>query len=381
MVVLVVSTTLCFLWQLVVVRGLAAQTCDPQKLASLDVDRLKATIQSGRAYHQSNFLSEQDVMHFLNEIDQLDEEFERSGLSNTAAQTQGFGQQDRRVCPVPWWKSMLDELRSFEEESSSQSSFHPAVHQINHLRSQFAKILNRPSMLDHNLAHECYYSVSTAGATLSRHMDERHEELKGPKGWLLPSRRSLSWLIYLTDDNWSLEENGGALRTFPQVGLAANDQIPSHEGNLQVGWLLESQKPVYLNSWFIPNGSDEPHNVLYTLLEENSVQLLSKAWLSETVHGLSVADFLSQEKSSLFLSGDGSDFVLLENRKLWDEDKPPEGSHVHDIAPTRGSLVVFDSVLLPHQVEAVKKGRRVALAGWFHEATQDMPMPMTGIEL
>lgn len=42
----------------------------------------------------------------------------------------------------------------------------------------------------------------------------------------------------------------------------------------------------------------------------------------------------------------------------------PEGSHIVDNVPARGSLVAFDSVLLPHQVETILKGSRVTLAGW-----------------
>ena len=37
-------------------------------------------------------------------------------------------------------------------------------------------------MKDPTLAHECYYSQSKPGAFLPRHMHERHEELKGPRG-------------------------------------------------------------------------------------------------------------------------------------------------------------------------------------------------------
>jgi hypothetical protein len=32
--------------------------------------------------------------------------------------------------------------------------------------------------------------------------------------------------------------------------------------------------------------------------------------------------------------------------------------------------------MLPHQVEAIKEGNRIALAGWFHEATQEFPVDL-----
>ena len=37
-------------------------------------------------------------------------------------------------------------------------------------------------------------------------MDERHEELKGARGWTTRNRRSVSWLLYLSDDGWDDEK-------------------------------------------------------------------------------------------------------------------------------------------------------------------------------
>ena len=53
--------------------------------------------------------------------------------------------------------------------------------------------LNRPNLS----LQEQYYSISGAGATLPLHMDERHEETKGEKGWTTDTRRSISYLLYL----------------------------------------------------------------------------------------------------------------------------------------------------------------------------------------
>jgi hypothetical protein len=80
-------------------------------------------------------------------------------------------------------------------------------------------------------------------------------------------------------------------------------------------------------------------------------------------------------KPVLFLNPqDAGAFALIEDRKLWDQGGDPSFSEVNDIVPTRGSLVIFDSILLPHQVEVVQQGERVALAGWFHERTQAAPL-------
>ena len=58
------------------------------------------------------------------------------------------------------------------------------------LAEQLSRELQRPL-----LCAEQYYSLHRAGAALRRHMDERHEELKGARGWTAPSRRSVSWLV------------------------------------------------------------------------------------------------------------------------------------------------------------------------------------------
>ena len=269
-------------------------------------------------------------------------------------------------------------------------------------------------------------------------MDERHEESKGPRGWLLPSRRSLSWLIYLSetqetndrDDQqqenakqnkaWDAKQNGGLLRTFPQrhfrpsgeMGWVETVQCGSHNGNLQVGWLLPTTTysldkgysnrslvthPVFLDCWhqyMNPYTSElEPHNVLYTVSEpvgENAnkdnndkqyINYITAPWMPDAVGG-NVLEFLQQRAllesypdhtaERLFLSQYASQFRLLEDREAWNRGEDPDGSLVEDILPKRGRLVVFDSVTLPHEVTAVIKGSRSALAGWFHEETQPL---------
>ncbi len=352
-------------------------TCHDSSLTHLNVSLLRERIAEGRVYQQPNFFSKQQMDEILAEIYQLKQDgvFAPSGLSNTArGSQQAFGSQDRSVCVVPWWNEML---------LQNNHTVSPVSILLQQLRLQLADVLDRPTMSDPTLAHECYYSWSGKGSFLPRHMDERHEELKGPKGWLLPSRRSLSWLVYLSDENWTLEQNGGALRSFPQ--LAPPKQPQQHDGNLQVGWLLRQRKAVYLNSWFLLPGSSEPHCILYTV-EGNKIRYLTRPWLAELLQGTSVAELLGRMKdqdssglqtTTLFLDPDDArDFALLENRTAWDRGELPEGSVVEDICPRQGLLVVFDSVMLPHQVEVIKEGNRIALAGWFHEATQEFPVDL-----
>ena len=266
-------------------------------------------------------------------------------------------------------------------------------------------------------------------------MDERHEELKGSKGYLKPSRRSISWLIYLSDPvDWTLRENGGALRSFPQKQFQVNQEDSNnallnkvdstHDGNLQIGWLLpddsgttSATKRVYLDSWYpitstggVTNAQVDPsgattaaaatdniipeyHCILYTVNENsnndtNERQYITQPWLSDSIQGMTISDFINEfakmdssknnrgeQQPMLFTSPQvAKRFALLEDRNLWDTTNgDPVGSYVEDIIPLRGSLVVFDSVTVPHQVEIIKNGTRIALAGWFHEATQSFP--------
>ena len=47
---------------------------------------------------------------------------------------------------------------------------------------------------------------------------------------------------------------------------------------------------------------------------------------------------------------------------------PSKGEAVLEVLPRAGTLVLFDSVSLPHQVQPVTgKRNRVAATGWFHE--------------
>ena len=67
------------------------------------------------------------------------------------------------------------------------------------------------SLIDFHTGYNWY----EPGASLRRHGDEFHEETKGPKGWLLPTRRSLTWLLYLNKE-WRADE-GGALRAYERA--------------------------------------------------------------------------------------------------------------------------------------------------------------------
>lgn len=388
----------------------------------LHQDDLAAAIRYGRVYQHDHFLTEPQVQYLLDEIDVLQEngQFVTKGLSNTADPAQRFSaQQDRAICPVPWFVDALRSQPTTTAEQQQQQTTtkneedrHGIPSKLQQLQLELSTLLNRPSMADATLNHECYYSLSNVvGSFLPRHMDERHEELKGVQGWLLPSRRSLSWLIYLSEPaDWDIKSNGGALRTFPQrrrresvlASLQQQQQQQeehiiagsTHDGNLQVGWIRDDEQmsqPVYLDSFHRPPpnvSSQDPYCILYSIRQDGSREYITKPWLMEALQGLPIPEFLqacaeldaasNNDNNSLTLlllftsSVHAQRFHLIENRQAWNDGRLPEGSVVEDIAPVRGRLVVFDSVQLPHEVQAIKSGTRRALAGWFHEKTQEL---------
>ena len=60
--------------------------------------------------------------------------------------------------------------------------------------------------------------------------------------------------------------------------------------------------------------------------------------------------------------------VRLIRGSLDRNEAPPPGEAIRDIRPVAGTLLLFDSVAVPHEVLAVTAERpRVACTGWFHE--------------
>ena len=55
------------------------------------------------------------------------------------------------------------------------------------------------------------------------------------------------------------------------------------------------------------------------------------------------------------------------------EDIKGQGVNIVDVDPTAGTLVLFDSVVVPHEVLEITRGERLAVAGWFHEIQQPFP--------
>ena len=77
-------------------------------------------------------------------------------------------------------------------------------------------------------------------------------------------------------------------------------------------------------------------------------------------------------------------FSLIENYASWVEDEkgqryggrslPPKYTRSEELVPKGGTLCLFDSVSLPHEVLCTLQGERLAIAGWFHESAK-IPKP------
>jgi Rps23 Pro-64 3,4-dihydroxylase Tpa1-like proline 4-hydroxylase len=245
-----------------------------------------------------------------------------------------------------------------------------------------------------NGSTEISYTRFGPGAFLRRHVDEHHEELKGRAGWSQPTRRSISWLIYLNDADWNVRgrNDGGQLRCFQR----AMDQPPfSHtvgarpNGDLQIAWLLASmwdpvERPVFLD------GRRGHGKVAMYVVDDNDngrVRYITKPFDAQPT--LYIAGGEAIVKTVLMESRDLADrlhFIEPPKSKIGDllagwkrqqqqnyagtGEDPGKDEVVADIDPIGGTLVVFDSVSLPHEVLATKTKDRWATSGWFHEDQQ-----------
>jgi hypothetical protein len=304
--------------------------------------------------------------------------FQPSGLSNRVdGDTNMFGSSDRLTCTLTPDIQGNVLVRSLIEQK------------LEVLKAEIQDTLNRKQLY---LAEQ-YYSVSPINSFLPRHMDERHEETKGLLGYLNDTRRSISWLLYLNDCGWGSASGrvgaGGELRAYCRH---SKNHSGAHEGDLQVGWLpvedgSQEFEPVFLDSWVKTPLLNEYHDdrqwrplsALYCLQNDGTSPCRcssvagnrryltdpfgadNPSWPSDTdLDPLEFAAALaSQLPSPLY-----DKFVGVEDLN---------GVQPVDVLPTGGTLAFFDSATVPHEVLRTTKGERLAMAGWFHEPTQDFP--------
>jgi len=329
---------------------------------NIPINILKDKITRGKVFQMLNFLTNDEVNELRKEIDIIDQQgkFKYSGLTNRANTKQDFDKKDRQISPIVLNDYNID------------SKLNKVGTMLLELRKELSIILNRPTLADNNNEHEVYFSKSSMGALLPRHLDERHEEIKGRKGWLCPSRRSISWLIYLSSPDWSIN-NGGELRSYPQICNVANN-VGCDDGNLQIGWLKEKKTndivfPVFLDIsrrssvdiLLNRDGNGIKLSALYIKRNDKRKYITKNFDIIDSETGSARTDYTS------FLFDRSNEFYRIEEIESWSAGNYPTGSVVEDFLPVAGSLVLFDSVSLPHEVMVTKDGNRLALAGWFHE--------------
>ena len=193
-----------------------------------------------------------------------------------------------------------------------------------------------------------------------------------------------------------MDSEGGVLRCFPRsdVNMKENSySVGAHEGNLQVGWVNESS-PVFLDA-FRPSGGAALYQLVQTSKEEErdgeeenvikyKRQILSAKDFDVPSQPIDFSIFLNEEvKGSFeqistsrldprFVSADTT--ATATNNNAGNDRKDFNCSDertILDVKPTAGTLVLFDSVSLPHLVrEVTGKRQRIAATGWFHEDSQ-----------
>lgn len=327
---------------------------------------MESTISQGKVYVWKDFIGNKAIELLRSHIDDLlvnnsTKTFSTSGLSNKALNIPSDKQfdksKDRMVCPISFTNNDNKEAYSGLEIGGELQK------KISSVQKGLSILLNRPTLQE----EEMYYSVSLPGSSLKLHLDERHEELKGRRGWQMKTRRSLSWLVYLSDEDWDSERQGGQLRSFPQtrtvVGTTSLNgrnisfqSVGAHDGNLQVAWLVisnppgqsECVQPVFMDCW----RQDSSHVGLYLA----GAKPLSGEKSSDRLYitrDFSLTNPLTGDREDdwekhllpFAQSSTGSNSLLkIEDPALWARGDYPAGSTPVDISPSRGTLVVFDSV-------------------------------------
>jgi len=297
-------------------------------------------------------------------------QFRPDGLTNTAIKEQGFTQKaDRQTFRGgAGWDDNIGDFQTRREFAD----------RMRELRVQLATALDRPSLAQEGtLKHEMTYNWYEPGAKLGRHLDEHHEETKGPSGWTMPTRRSVTWLVYL-NEGWTKEE-GGALRCMPRSDDSIEKnmvQVGCHEGNLQVGWVNDGVDPVFLDVFRDSGGA-----ALYQVKKNNDSEereILSVRDFEVPPQPIDFSKFMKEEVRDSFAQISTSRLdprfasagTASTNSNHHDFDCSDEPT-ILDVTPVAGTLVLFDSVSLPHLVrEVTGKRQRIAATGWFHEDSQ-----------
>jgi hypothetical protein len=361
------------------------------QIQSTNIDSLLSqsaidAIQSTKIAVIPNFISTTEVVSLRNDAQMLWKEnyFSTDALAAYGSNGKFDPSKDRAVLKLSQWKN--PNLGNYQLRMRFGN-------RLQALRSELARGLDRPG-LDKGSSTTLYGHGSTEvsytrfgpGAFLKRHVDEHHEELKGTAGWTTPTRRSISWLIYINDSDWNAAMDGGQLRCFQRKHKVGGSCVGAmHNGDLQIGWLRATladpvERPVYLD------GSRHNHvDCALYIVEQNKVKYISKTFATHPT--LYVAG--SEEFTKRILMADRkeladrfhyieppknrlSEVLKRDSSYLGSGEDAQKDEELRDVDPMGGTLVLFDSVSLPHEVLATKQKSRWATSGWFHEDQQAM---------
>lgn len=335
------------------------------------------TINEGKIAIVPNFLSASQVSDLRNDAMDLhaDGRFSTDALASYGTSGAFDPAKDRAVLKLSQWKNVS--LGNWETRKRFAA-------QMANVRLELSEQLNRPKLVQGRAttkygegSTEISYTRFGPGAFLARHVDEHHEELKGKDGWSKPTRRSISWLVYLNED-WDSGKFGGELKCYERMTPTASAVGAKPNGDLQIGWLRASpmdpvERPVFMDSrrhssmdgncaMYIDDPNTE--NIQYVtndfsaspILFMAGGEALAKKLLIDRPDVASRFHFIEPPKSKI---GD----LLASNTKADDEA-------ILQVEPNGGTLVLFDSVSLPHEVLPTRERERWATSGWFHEDQQ-----------
>ena len=212
------------------------------------------------------------------------------------------------------------------------------------------------------------------------------------------TRRSLAWLLYLSDDGWGEpggSGRGGSFRAYPRRDSVG--KVGVHDGNLQVGWLERGRgsEAVFLDSWIVPEWMDGRSlaELRLEMAEEHEGEgelwsaLFDRVQPAYSLYCVD-ADGRRQELSEAHdtpprdENGDYAVPVPTLREMLPEElrsgfSSTIAGAHPKQqqlvVSPRGGTLVVFETAVVPHEVTPVVEGERLALFGFFAE---ERPTPV-----
>mmetsp|Transcript_17839 Transcript_17839/g.25716 ORF Transcript_17839/g.25716 Transcript_17839/m.25716 type:complete len:185 (+) Transcript_17839:106-660(+) len=183
-------------------------------------------------------------------------------------------------------------------------------------------------------------------------------------------------MVYLNDD-WN-ELDGGQLRLHERKQPSVSC-VGARGGDLQVGWLKadvqNGEEPVFLDP--LREGPENENCMLYTVDSDGNKRDLSSKPFANIALYLGGGDAMARK----FMVENRSDAARLHlidaPKSLVSSVLPPNidpagedgGERTRDVVPRAGTLVMFDSVSLPHEVLQTQK-ERFGVQGWFHEKLQ-----------